>query len=573
MIACATPPAPEEEPDPQQSEAENTTNTAIERQSEIISDNLARIIEATPESLELAIIELSVSEAGSSLRGVELQNVAVEMYRILYPLLEFPEFEVTPPSPASNFPAMFAQVKRGEYPEVLQEDVSFLTLIIPPLAVLETTSTAVAERSMEALNQAASLETQSIIPDLLRGVISERRDQNDAALQYYEAALDLSSGCYPASLGIARVSLDADDEERAFAVLDTLGRRLQQTAAVLRIDARANFQAGNLETAAGLSVDAYNAADNEGWSEREKFPLLLLRAKILEASGAGGSDNQARQLLNIVERQIPDDPEVLLLKSRLLSKDEQYEQALSVMERARSLYTDNREITDAYARLLVKAGRVDQGKEILEESLADSGGAEDEENLQVLLEQAVEAEEWENAADYVTRLLEINEKREYLLTAYRVFRNLDDLESAVEYARRIYELDTSNYDALLRYVKLLIELERMTDARALLEEAIPRAEESAELTGYLSELYYQLSLTRTDLQLKREDLGQATFWNTNNVKAIISLAEVLEELGNRNNEPRLIRKAQQFLNQAIRLNPEDEEIRERVNQLAEKLGE
>ncbi len=529
-----------------------TPDVSLDEASQVISESLTRIAIGTPESLELAVLDLSLSAAGETSRGIELQNVAIEMFDILYPLLDSPGEAPAPFSPASIYPQMFASVRRGEYPEVPQQSVSYLTLIIPPLSVLFTDSQQIQERSRETLLQAEALNSDSIVPDLLLGLIAERNNEIEEAAARYASAAAESSRAYPARIGLARIELDRGNVGAAIEAVDRLREELPASAEVLALAARAYYLDGRNAQADSLIQEAIKReSDNQA-----AIGLLLLRAQILAASGNYSS---ARNLLTIVEPRRPDDADVMLLKAELLAAGGEYGEALTVMKRARGLYPDDTRINDAYGRLLVRAGNVDEGRRILESSLEISPS--NVVNLRVLLDNAMQSERWTEAAEYVDRLLAIEERDEYLATAIDIRLRLNDYDAAATYAGRRYRKNPDDFAILKQYATILIELDR-TDVA---EEVLRRAVEVADDRFVRSDLFYLLSLISGTRDEKFKLLREALQLNLQNFDALVAYSALFEETGD-------TKRALWYLREASKLRPEDEALARRVEKLSQEEG-
>ena len=549
VAGCAT--QPEIAPD-----TEIPVDPILTEESDVISESLTLIATATPESLELAILDLQFSAASETDRGVELQNVAVELFSILYPLLQLPSVSPTSFSPASVYPDLFDAVRRGEYPQVEQDSVNFLTLIIPALSVLFTDDEGVTERAFDALSQARSLYEVTVIPDLLLAVIDERAGLFESASEGFRAALVKSDQCYPAKIGLARIAIEKGDAKAALELVVDLRQEFpidtSDSIELLEVAARAYFLNDDTAQAGDLVSNAL-LLDPDADAE---IRLLLLRAQV---NAAEGNFSTASNLLTVVERRRPDDADVLLLRMQLFAQEERFVEARDIAIRATSLYPSNRSIRDSYGRLLVQAGDVEAGREILEASLGES--PRNAENLRVLVDEALRSGQLSAAAGYLERLLAIEVRIDYLRIAIEVSVEVGDLVSAVAYAGRRYEADTSSIVSLKEYSKLLIQVERTGEGSTLLARGIELATDSVDL----SDLYYLSSLIATNPQDRAGLLGEALRLNLQNVDALIAFSGYYEETGDR-------RKAIFYLRQAAQIRPEDPNIRTRLEDLGSPSG-
>ena len=270
----------------------------------VIDNSLKDIGIASPTSLIRAVTALGESTEGYSIRGLELAYVADKMIEILYPVYQKPEYVVFPPA-ASIYPDLFKQVQNGVFPKVKQSDVSFLTTIIPPLAILYTDSRDVADTSLEALDHAEALNPSSVLPPYLKGVIAVRENQWGSALSEFDRALSIDSSCYPATIGKAQVLIHDGQYADASALLEGLAPEMPPDARTLAMDAQAQYSLGDYSKSKEL-IDRSLALDAAGRGS------LLLSARI---ENALKNYQAALDSIAKIEQQAPLDSQTILLKA------------------------------------------------------------------------------------------------------------------------------------------------------------------------------------------------------------------------------------------------------------------
>jgi tetratricopeptide (TPR) repeat protein len=222
---CATTPEPDEPEEPERSES-----VSLEREANTLTRARELIGVASPASLHVAYAEIRASDAAKTERGLELAYTAFKILQIAYPHALDDLIEVFPPA-AGIGNRMFQEIEAGRYPEVETADVSYFTLLIPPLSILFTADVEVETRSLETIEQAMQVNPDSVLPVYLRGVIARRRGELVAAEGFFESALDKDSSCYPASVGAAEISLDTGD-------IDTANRHLESFREYIRSEER-----------------------------------------------------------------------------------------------------------------------------------------------------------------------------------------------------------------------------------------------------------------------------------------------------------------------------------------------
>lgn len=528
---------------------ENPTGISFQEESQLLTDAITAIAIASPDSLRRALEHLGSPDVSESERGRELAFVALRLFDILYPLIDPPEFAALPPPTGSIYPNMFDEIENGRYPTVSQEDASFLTLVLPPLSILYTMRGEVVAQSSEALAQAIQLNPNSMLPYLLQGVIAERSAMLGDAELYFDRALQIAPSCYPARINLARVYYLTGQNDPAYASISILKGNFPDNSEILALSSRILFSRGQNEDAAQEVLNAIRA-DHE-----EDVTLLLLRAQILEAMG---TDSQARRLLSIVETQMPNDREVLVLKIELLRKSDDLNGAISVLEHAIALFPDDEELRGMYGKLLIDAGRSEEGKQLLVETLEQD--PDSVESLEILLGEAETRENWRDAGEYIQRLLELDTSPEYLRRAVLIYRALGRNVTAAGYAELLSRDPGVMIEDLTAFGQILIELERNEQAAEVLAEAL----EGADTGRQRSDIFYHQSRITHDDNLKLDSLNRSLYWDPQNFDALVAISALFESQGN-------IRKAQQWLNQAVLLRPENENLRKKLEELQSQL--
>lgn len=507
--------------------------------SPTIEEALTNLGIASPRSLLQAENSLGESTAGYSNYGLELSYVTYKMIQILYPLYLKPEYVIYPPT-SSIYPELFNQVQSGKFPSVNQNDVSFLTLIIPPMAVLFSDKPDVVESSLEALDHAAALNPSSVLPPYLKGLIDERKGNERAALSEYERALSIDGSCYPAALGKARVLLSQQHLEEAATTLDSLVPTIPPDAEAFRLLAEARFRLGSL-------TPAYAAVKQALDLTPESAPALILAARIHEAqkdySTALTEVDQAEKAKGVT-------PETILLRARLQRERGNQAGAVEVLAAGVKKYPDNKAISDAYGKLLIETGQTAEGGKYLSQSNTQNPNGAD--NLELLVTKAISSKDWKTAEGYLPRLLSLRTTVQTLRQAYTVYKALGDSATTEEYARKLHELAPTQGEYLVDYVESLISTDKKETAMSMIDSAINKGASPATL----SSLYYLRSRLQTSSGPQLHDLRSALFENLENEQALIAITRYYVKEGNLHAARIYAQQANEFLPSGERL-PDD----------------
>ena len=530
---------------------EQTEQVSLQEESQLLTQSRTLISRAAPDSFSRAIEDLATSDVGSSELGIELTYVASRMLNILYPLRSAPEVDVVTPSAASIYISMFENIEAGRYVAVAGEEASFLTLVVPPLAILFSDSEETATQAEGALEQAASLNPDSVIPELLLGIIDERRGEIDQALAHYQAAVNVSSICYPALTGRARMEIARNNPDAAIPILEVLLATLPETTEHLALLARATFLSGDSQAASSIVQDAIILAQTDGQDDPR---LLLLRAQILESLG---SDDAASRLIQIIEPRLPENREVLGLKAKILRKRGDRTAAVEVYEEVLALYPEDPDLRDDFGELLINIGELDRGREIVVATLeANPGRAR---SLTILLDVAISTKDWFAAAVYAELLVLVDDSTANLRKAVLAYTGAEEYDLAADLAQTLYELESEDPDALIMYTRALIRAGRGEDSLELLLATVDDVPEGAKKSDVLLMMSGLVDDQAKRLEYLLGSLGQ----NVENVPALVATSEYYEEIED-------YKRAYRWLKLAAALEKENDEFRSRLEDIARK---
>ncbi len=482
----------------------------------VLEESLKNIGVASPESLAKAESALEQSTAGYSERGLELSYVAYKMIELIYPLYLRPEYAIDPTS-NSIYPAIFNDIERGKFPRIGQRDVSFLTLILPPVAALRTTDRSVEDLAEESLDDAERLNPESALPPYLKGVIAERRGERETALDDYRRALSVGPSCYPAEVGEARIFLAEGRDEDARALLDALSGALPPDAEIERLDAESLFELGSLQAADRAIAASVRDAPRDAEAR-------LLAAEIYEREGKvseGVAQISAAEALGL------ESPELFLLEARLFDEMSDPLKALGALARAVKRFPSDPEIAKEYTKALLEVGRTAEGSSLLAASLR--GDPESASSLRLLVDSAVSGSNWKRAARYVASLVAVDDSDRSLAQASLIYARLGDPKTAALYARRLEARHPDDPGYVIPYVEALLAAGEREEAARAIGDGLS----ALTLPSARSTLYYLKSTLEPGRTARLADLKAALLENLADVEALRSLAELYRASGER----------------------------------------
>jgi Tfp pilus assembly protein PilF len=244
----------------------------------------------------------------------------------------------------------------------------------------------------------------------------------------------------------------------------------------------------------------------------------------------------------------------VLLRAEILAVDAREEElALELLRRAQDRFPEDARLPELEGRILLTVGRDSAGRERLQRALQLDPGREPA--LRLLLEQAVRAERWEEAAGYLERLRAEEGSETDLALAYRVQERLGRTELALAYATRLYEARPEAYAA--EYASALLAHGDRERALSVVEKHLAAA--APLLAGRLLVIRAD-ALQARDPDLAMQALQQALAMDPANFAALVRLGELHAARQD-------YRQARQYLRLALELDPSNDELAARLEGL------
>lgn len=274
---------------------------------------------------------------------------------------------------------------------------------------------------------------------------------------------------------------------------------------------------------------------------------LLLRARVLAASGTWP---QALRLLEL--EPVAGLAEAILLRAEILAVHAREEQqALELLRSARN--SRDARLPELEGRILLGAGRESEGRDALLRALELEPDREPA--LRLLLEQAVRAERWEEAAGYLERLNAAEGSETDQVLAYRAQARLGRTEQALAFAARLYAARPEAY--AVEYASALLESGDWEQALRVVDKHLgaPAPLLSSRLLVVRAE-----ALESRDPDQAMDALQQALALDPANFPALVRLGELYASRQD-------YRRARQYLRLALELDPTNAELSARLEGL------
>jgi tetratricopeptide (TPR) repeat protein len=475
---------------------------------------------------------LAATEFGRVMYGVN-----VSIIKRVYPA----DADALPPPdlPQTHvYAKILREADRGNYTPPPAGSTDYLEYTLPFLALLNETRP---ERLLPVapyLEKAQGLRPDSVLAPYFLGLIHERTGNLERANAAFTQAGNISAECYPAVMGLARVMNAAGKGTAAIRLLLELAARYPGNTSIKRQLAIDWYEAGDWDLA-GPAINGLLQQDHRNGE------LILMKAHILAEQG---QYMQAQANLDLYSSFNPITRHYLLLRAKV--QDEGFRNRDLALEFLRALlraFPDDEEALIYSAHLLLEspdsAGQ-NEGREILRRLLA--GGSVSLE-VQVLgLQDAINRESWPEARLFLMRLLAERRSARDLYSAYIVERGLGNNARALQYARELYDRDTTGDDGIAAYVSALIDSGRREEASRMIEGRL------AALTGGIAKgrYYYLRSRLRANEEQTLTDLRSSLFEDPRNFNALVAMFEIYHK---RKDE----RRAVYYLKQALAIAPDN----------------
>jgi len=528
----------------------------------LLLENARGLIErGAPEHLRDAV-ELLQRPADTFPEAGELAAFALALFDILYPeLIRSGYLDDSGHYSQYNGPYRDAldRARSGRAPGTGSSPggEDFFDLVIPALFTARL-SPAAAQADipdlsgyLELLKRAEAQNLFSVLPPYLQGRIYELRSDPGRAAALYRESINKAASFYPGRQSLAAILLRQGQAQEAAALFEETAELLPEDFSVRYGLAQAYFQAGRLEAASAIAAQALI-------DEPDQPQLLLLRARVVIAEG---NWSQALRPLNLLLYRHPDIREAHLLTARILyEKAKRPEDALQILEQAETRFPSAAEFPELTGRIFLETGRSGEGLRQLQRALDLEPGRVS--TLRLLLTETMRMRRWLQAAIYLSQILEQEQSQSDLLQAIEIYESLGDHAQVLYYSEQLYQSDPTEVNLVI-YARALLEAGQTEQSSALVEQGLEQTESSNTRSSLLT---LKASLAAEDsveeaLALVREALLE----NPENYEAIVKIAELYME-------QRELRKAGLYLKQAISLDPGNAALRVQLQTVEKALG-
>jgi Tfp pilus assembly protein PilF len=507
-----------------------------------------------PSSLLQSLDLIRNQDLGNTEFGRVMNAVNSALLKTLYPAVQV-QLPTQDLPQAHNYAKILRDVEKGTYTPTPKNSTDYLEHVLPFLALYNETRKDRLLQALPDLRRGAETNSASVLAPLFMGLVYEGSGSAEEAEAQYSRAWQLSSECYPAALGLARVMEARGGKQESVRLLSDLVIRFPDNIQIKRQLALAYYHNGDWSRAGPAIAEILQRNSRDG-------EFILMRAHVLVEEG---QFLQAQAPLDLYAAINPSSRLYLFLRARVQA--EGYRNRDAALNYLRSLLrghggADDDEASVYAARLLMESSRVEdqtEGKDLLNRLLRNSNPSLTVVTLAV--QDAIRRQAWQEARPYLARLLEERRSVWDLLNAYTVEHGQGNNAAALSYARELYERDPSSEEGAAAYISALIDTGRQDEAARMIENRLGAAPGGVIKSSY----FYLRSRTRPNEDAVMNDLRSSLFEDPRNLNALIAMFEIYHR-------HRDERRAVYYLKQALALAPDNSQLKRYESEYATLLG-
>jgi tetratricopeptide (TPR) repeat protein len=490
--------------------------------------------------------------------GRMMNGINTLLIRLVYPdsLVRLPVLDLPQ---TYKYTRIIRDAERGLYVRPPENSIDFFDYILPFFAVANRTAAQIMASNISPedifrdLENAREIRPNSVLPPYFQGMLHEQLNQFAEAERAYRLAFEISSECYPAQIGIARVRRLTGNITEAIAVFSELIIQYPDSLEIKRQLTICLFETRDWSRALPAIDEILRSDPRDG-------EFILMRASILVEQG---NFSQANAALDNYASINPNSRLYLFLRARVqIEGNRNRDSALNYLRSILRNNPNDEEVLIYAVPLLMESSRpADQaeGRELLERLRRISGSSINV--LSLSLRDAIMRESWQEALGFLNRILAVRRTVQDLTDGYLIERNLGNNARALNFARELYERDTSNNEYAVIFISALIDNGRRDEASRLLTNRIS----SLSRGPILSRFYFQRSRLQTNDDALLSDLRSSLFEDPRNLDALVAMFEFYHR---RREE----RRAAYYLRQVQAIAPDHPVLRRFEREYASLLG-
>lgn len=507
-----------------------------------ISPEIMDLVEiGTPESFKSAVSLLHKVDIDAY---TENEVVLLETMANIMKLV-WPSDSITWDVPARNivtpYSGVFDSISRGLY-DYSSGNSDFLTILLPSLLLMTSSErTDFYNDSKKALMTAISMKPDSVLANYLISVLFYKQKDFDKSLSYINKAVSLYSSGMEMQDFRARILFDSGNYPLALSYAENLLLNRPYNVGLLSVCAESSYMNGNLSKAEEYVSRVLQV-------QPENLSYVLFRARILAKKG---DYVRVSSLLDAYAKNDVSAKEYLLLRAEVQSVwNKNKNTAAETIGKALKLYPDDIDVLLFAASLASDSDMtvggftaLDMVKRVLEKN------PDNEEALTINVAELAKRNDFKGAYQLSSRLMKKNvPSKNVILNHIDICLELGYGDESWKLAQELYANDSSDEEIIQSYIKVLVGINRRSQAGEMIARLLPTA--SSKMKSFL---YYERSFLASNDDEILSDLRASLTANPRNREALYRLYELYYTRKD-------WKRAQYYLKQVVALEPSNSSV-------------
>lgn len=549
FFSCASSPAPEDvsksgtvvviHPDVKQN---RTFFSSINKRAVELAEN------GSPESLKMAV---SLVHKSNDEEYTENERVFLGMCSSIMEIL-WPSENSTwdiPSFPRENqYIGAIDSARRGIF-DSSTGNSDFFTITLPSLVVVTAENKSdYIQSARESLQNALSLQSDSVMALYLYGRLLEKKGEYSEALKYLEKAKTFSPSNFEILFALMNCYYNCGEYNSAYIIGESLLSRFPQNVDVLHLSSRCAYGTGNLDKAEEYVVRIILL-------EPENISFLLFRAKILMEKA---DYIRASSLLDVYSRSDVNGKDYLLLRAQLQRDwNKNLTAAGEIIGKALRLYPQDMEVQLFAAEIASSSGIAVNGLKAVDiAGLVLKSDSSNYRGMKVYVTEMIKMSSWQEAYTYSSKVIGMScADDEDFYSHIEICLALKKNDEASLIVNRLYSKNPQDENILQCYIKVLIATGKKDAALEMINRLLPSA--NAKMKSFL---YYERSFYNTNDDDVLNDLRSSLTSNPRNKDSLYRLYEIYYGKKDWN-------RAQYYLKQVVALDSQNTRLLEKNAEL------
>lgn len=517
--------------------------------SKIDSEIISLVEKGSPSSLQEAMSKIRKNESDYTENEKVLIAISTEIMKTVWPSqkITWNSFETKDDNP---YIGAIKSAKSGIF-DTSTGNTDFFSTILPAFVIFKNSfNPNDYDLCKTATENALSIHQDSVLAIYMMGLIYEKNNELENALNFYKKAYNLDEPAQELSLAYARILQKTGNLELASSIMKKFSSETNSLE-ILKQNAYISFSNKDYDLAEQYVARVLQQTPND-------LEFVLFRVRILVEKK---DYIHAVSLLDVYERQNDTNLDYLILRAKVqLDWSKNTNAATETIEKAIELYPDNSEILMIAARISSMtdspvAGRyADELSEKVLEKEPDNADA-----LEYALKGFSQRKNWKEAYEISSRLVQKeNFSSDVAIQHVKICLELGKKSEAYDFSRKLYNENPNDEKLLEAYILAYSQTGNRDSVIKYIDSLMENS--SSKVKSFL---YFRKSFLEYSEENALSDLRSSLISNPRNSDALFRLYEIYYDKKD-------YRKAQYYLRQVVAINPNDTSVK-KLNEALTKL--